>query len=82
MILISSFPRVCSLTLRLLPVSSFITGPSEREILQDLSQEEQAASASPGFLAVHSVSMLGFMTLGLEVEAQQYVHSLLILNFT
>ncbi|KAH9894052.1 hypothetical protein C8Q73DRAFT_665658 [Cubamyces lactineus] len=46
-------------------------GLSEREVLQDLSREEQAASASPGFVAVHSVSMLGFVVLGLEIEAQQ-----------
>ncbi|KAH9890400.1 hypothetical protein C8Q73DRAFT_652264 [Cubamyces lactineus] len=50
-------------------------GMTERETVQELSMEEQAASASPGFVAVHSVSMLGFMTLGLEIEMQQWTLS-------
>ncbi|KAI0653954.1 hypothetical protein C8Q70DRAFT_1048186 [Cubamyces menziesii] len=46
-------------------------GLTESETARELSKEEQAASALPGFVAVHSVSMLGFVTLGLEIEAQQ-----------
>ncbi|KAI9069790.1 hypothetical protein FKP32DRAFT_1559042 [Trametes sanguinea] len=46
-------------------------GLTEGEAVQELSKEEQQTSSAPGFVAVHNVSQLGFMTLGLEIEAQQ-----------
>ncbi|KAH9846598.1 hypothetical protein C2E23DRAFT_872278 [Lenzites betulinus] len=46
-------------------------GMTEAETVQNLSEEEQATSALPGFIALHSVSVLGFLTCGLEIEAQQ-----------
>lgn len=41
---------------------------------REIAQEEQAASAAPGFLAKHAVSVLGFITMGLDIEDQQYVN--------
>ncbi|KAJ8456927.1 hypothetical protein ONZ51_g11830 [Trametes cubensis] len=46
-------------------------GLTVSETVQELSREEQKASATPGFIAVHNVSMLGFINLGLEIETQQ-----------
>ncbi|KAI9068672.1 hypothetical protein FKP32DRAFT_1672009 [Trametes sanguinea] len=46
-------------------------GLTEGETVRELSQEEQAASSVAGFIALHSVSLLGFITMGLEIEAQQ-----------
>ncbi|KAH9845982.1 hypothetical protein C2E23DRAFT_872607 [Lenzites betulinus] len=46
-------------------------GMTEAETVQTLSEEEQATSAMPGFVALHSVSVLGFLTCGLEIEGQQ-----------
>ncbi|KAI9067504.1 hypothetical protein FKP32DRAFT_1563686 [Trametes sanguinea] len=46
-------------------------GLTEGETLRELSQEEQLASSLPGFIAAHDVSLLGFVTLGLEIEANQ-----------
>ncbi|KAH9894812.1 hypothetical protein C8Q73DRAFT_665182 [Cubamyces lactineus] len=47
-------------------------GLTVSETVQELSREEQKASATPEFIAVHNVSMLGFINLGLEIETQQY----------
>ena len=46
-------------------------GMTEAETARALSQEEQQASAAPGFVAVHEVSALGFVTMGLDLEEQQ-----------
>lgn len=44
---------------------------TEAETVRVLSEEEQVVSAKPGFVALHNVSLLGFVNLGLEVEATQ-----------
>ncbi|KAI1788243.1 hypothetical protein LXA43DRAFT_1097462 [Ganoderma leucocontextum] len=46
-------------------------GLTEAETLRVLSHEEQQASATPGFIALHEVSVLGFVIMGLELEAHQ-----------
>ncbi|TFK81406.1 hypothetical protein K466DRAFT_502162 [Polyporus arcularius HHB13444] len=43
-------------------------GPTEAETLRALSEEEQVASALPGFMALHDVSPVGFVAMGLELE--------------
>ncbi|TFK78846.1 hypothetical protein K466DRAFT_606615 [Polyporus arcularius HHB13444] len=43
-------------------------GPTEAETLRELVEEEQRASAVPGFIALHDVSVVGFVTMGLELE--------------
>ncbi|KAI9058883.1 hypothetical protein FKP32DRAFT_1606369 [Trametes sanguinea] len=52
-------------------LSGASAGLTEGETVRELSQEEQEASSVPGFIALHSVSLLGFITMGLEIEAQQ-----------
>ncbi|KAI1783076.1 hypothetical protein LXA43DRAFT_977289 [Ganoderma leucocontextum] len=44
---------------------------TEAETLRVLWHEEQQVSATPGFIALHEVSVLGFVTMGLELEAHQ-----------
>ena len=41
------------------------------ETVRVLTQEEQQVSATPGFVAVHEVSALGFVMMGLDLEEQQ-----------
>ncbi len=48
-------------------------GPTEAETLRALSEEEQVASALPGFMALHDVSPVGFVAMGLELEDVKYV---------
>lgn len=38
-----------------------------------LSAEEQQASAAPGYVALHDVTPLKFLRMGLELEDLQYV---------
>ncbi|KAH9899376.1 hypothetical protein C8Q73DRAFT_638342, partial [Cubamyces lactineus] len=47
----------------------------ESDVRRTLAEEEQAASAAPGYVAQHEVSVLGFITMGLDIEDQQYVRS-------
>lgn len=39
--------------------------------MQELTSEEQRASAVPGYIALHDVSLLGFITTGLQIEEQK-----------
>ncbi|KAH9899133.1 hypothetical protein C8Q73DRAFT_639748 [Cubamyces lactineus] len=47
-------------------------GPTESDVRRKLAEEEQVASAVPGYIAQHEVSVLGFITMGLDIEDQQY----------
>lgn len=51
-------------------------GPTQAETLRKLSEEEQAASAVPGFIALHEISVVGFISMGLELEETKCVLSL------
>ncbi|KAH9855406.1 hypothetical protein C2E23DRAFT_724163 [Lenzites betulinus] len=44
------------------------SGLTESETVQRLTEEEQKASAVRGYIALHDVSMLGFMKMGIELE--------------
>ncbi|KAH9848497.1 hypothetical protein C2E23DRAFT_739298 [Lenzites betulinus] len=48
------------------------TGPTEAETKKTLVAKEQAAAAAAGYVALNEVSMLGFITSGLDVEDLQY----------
>ncbi|RDX40319.1 hypothetical protein OH76DRAFT_1459536 [Lentinus brumalis] len=47
-------------------------GTTEAEALRELSEEEQRASAVPGFVALNDVSPVGFITMGLELEEAKF----------
>ena len=55
-------------------ISCLLLGPTESDVRRKLAEEEQAASAAPGYIAQHEVSVLGFITMGLDIEDQQYVY--------
>ncbi|OJT12474.1 hypothetical protein TRAPUB_10982 [Trametes pubescens] len=44
------------------------SGLTEAETVQRLTEEEQKASAVKGYIALHDVSMLGFMKMGVDLE--------------
>ncbi|OSC99710.1 hypothetical protein PYCCODRAFT_1372594 [Trametes coccinea BRFM310] len=46
-------------------------GASDADVRRVMAEEEQAASARPGYIVKHDVSMLGFITMGLDIEDQQ-----------
>lgn len=47
------------------------TGITEAKTLCTLTCEEQKASVAPGFIVLHEVSVVGFITMGLELEDAQ-----------
>lgn len=56
-------------------VSYALLGPTQAETLRTLSEEEQRASAVPGYIALHDVTVVGFVSMGLELEETKYVSS-------
>ncbi len=50
---------------------NIFAGLTEAETVQELTSEEQRASAVPGYIALHDVSLLGFITTGLQIEEQK-----------
>ncbi|KAJ2971268.1 hypothetical protein NUW54_g12541 [Trametes sanguinea] len=52
-------------------------GLTEVETMQELTSEEQKASTVVGYIALHDVSPLGFITMGLQIEDQKYAWSML-----
>ncbi|KAL7284431.1 hypothetical protein ACG7TL_001721 [Trametes sanguinea] len=47
------------------------SGLTEAEAMQELTTEEQKASAVVGYVALHDISPLGFITMGLQIEDQK-----------
>ncbi|KAI9070213.1 hypothetical protein FKP32DRAFT_1558354 [Trametes sanguinea] len=53
------------------PYVTVSDGLTEAETVQELTLEEQKSSATPGYVALHDVSPLGFITMGLQLEDQK-----------
>ncbi|KAI9056575.1 hypothetical protein FKP32DRAFT_1616036 [Trametes sanguinea] len=50
------------------PYITVSSGLTEAETVEKLTEEERRASAVPGYIALHDVSPLGFVKMGLELE--------------
>ncbi len=61
------------ISVTLISLLTTVSGPSQAQIKKDIAREEQAKAALPGHVAVHKISALGFITMGLELEESQCV---------
>ena len=48
-------------------------GPTQAQVRREMAEEDSRASAVTGYVAQHDVTLSGFVTMGLDIEEEQYI---------